>query len=97
MDKDSLYARLRDAGIETSHHESDLYVLATPEALEIIEAYEAEEGRAPTNRTSFVSDADRRRYFELPFHYDPFWERRRGGAPEPDAEAEEEAPRAPGM
>lgn len=95
MAKDSLYARLREAGIEMDHHESDLYVLATPESLAVIEAYEAEEGSSPTNRTAFLSDVDRRRFYELPFHYDPFWERRLGAAPE--AEAEEEAPPAPGM
>lgn len=73
MAKDKeLYSRLKDAGCELDRHESDLYVLDTVEARAIIEAYEA--GGGLTNKSYFSSDSDGRRWIELPFAYQPFWD-----------------------
>jgi hypothetical protein len=64
----SLYQELRTTGIPTDHHESDLYVLDTPEARALI----AKHGK---RGSSFTSQIDRRRWLDVPFAYDPFWER----------------------
>lgn len=53
------------------HHESDMWVKATPEALQIIEAYENSGGL--TNRKFFNSNTDNSRWIDIPFGYIPFW------------------------
>lgn len=83
--KTALYDLLKDAGCELDSHQSDLYVLATPKAREIVAAYEAE-GHI-TNRSPFRS-TDGRLWLELPFHNKPYWEAKLGG----EAEQETAAP-----
>ena len=87
-DTTSLYRRLLESGCELDHHESDLYVRATPEAKAIIAAFEAEGGIS--NQTPFRSAIDGTAWIDLPFLYDPAWERkhalaaaRAGAAAEP--------------
>jgi len=73
----SLYKDLVRAGIPTDNHESDLYVLDTPEARETIKKY-------AYKFTTFTSDIDGKRWIDVPFAYEPFWEKvesRRQGAP----------------
>src|SRR3546814_3857609 len=72
----SLYRRLRAAGCEMDHHESDLYVRSTSEASAIIAAYEASGGI--TNKSAFRSAVDGLPWLELPFHYEPHWARDAG-------------------
>ena len=62
----TLYEDLVAAGIPTDHHESDLYVLDTPEARALL-AKHSKQG------SGFVSQIDRRRWLDVPFAYDPFW------------------------
>ena len=62
-----LYADLEAAGCQLDHHESDLYVLDTPEARAILREHRVES-------TPFTSELDRRRWLDVPFHYTPFWE-----------------------
>jgi hypothetical protein len=66
----SLYTDLTAAGIPTDNHESDLYVLATPEARELVRKH------GHGSPASFVSAIDGKLWFDLPFQFDPFWERR---------------------
>lgn len=63
-----LYAALVAAGLQTDHNNlgSDLYVLDTPEAREIIKAH----GRTAT---PFTSEIDHKVWLDLPFAYTPFW------------------------
>lgn len=69
----SLYQELRAAGIPTDHHESDLYVLDTPAARALI-------GKHGKKGSSFTSQIDGKRWLDVPFTYDPFWEKKRGGS-----------------
>lgn len=85
----SLYARLKQAGCKLDSHESDLYVLATPEARAIVTEYEAEGGL--TNKQEFRSDIDGKIWLDLPFHNQPWWTARFGNF------LDEEAAPAPGM
>jgi len=64
----NLYQRLTEAGIETDHHESDLYVRATPEAFKILR----EEKRAGCY--TFRSQLDGKLWVDVPFAYQPFWD-----------------------
>lgn len=61
----TLYDELVAAGCTLDHHESDLYVLATPEAWNIIRKY-------PYGFTRFRSEG--RNWIDLPFMYSPWWE-----------------------
>lgn len=69
----SLYQQLKDAGCEMDHHESDLYVKATATAKEITKR----EG----SREFFHHQVTGELWIDLPFRYEPFWEkvRERGG------------------
>lgn len=59
------------AGCELDHHESDLYVKATPESSKIMRGYD--------DLTSmFCSAADGSLWYDVPFMWEPFW-RRAGG------------------
>ena len=65
---ESLYTKLRAAGCEIDHHESDLYVKATPEARALTSGHK--------NRSFFRSAVDGQTWIELPFEYMPFWEKK---------------------
>jgi hypothetical protein len=66
----SIYKELLDAGVEMDHHESDLYVKVTPKSREILTAY----GRRYAE--VFISEIDGLCWYDLPFAYEPFWEKK---------------------
>jgi hypothetical protein len=63
------YKAITAAGIPTDSHESDLYALATPEALAIVRA-------SGWSFSFFRSNIDGRTWIDLPFAYSPWWEKR---------------------
>lgn len=69
----SLYRDLQAAGIPTDHHESDLYVLDTPAARALI----AKHGK---RGSGFTSQIDHKRWLDVPFAYEPFWEKKPRGS-----------------
>lgn len=69
----SLYDKLKSAGQELDHHESDLYVKWTPEADAIIKAHGGPEA---ANARSFKNNKDGKRWIDIPFAYAPWWEKR---------------------
>lgn len=70
----SLYQKLRDAGATLDHHESDLYVLATPETREILREWRTEQKHAGVAYTTFQSEG--KTWFDVPFAHEPFWEKK---------------------
>lgn len=72
-----LYQMLRDAGCETDNHESDLYVKDTETARRVIAEYEQATGKR-VNKETFRSQIDKTAWFDIPFQYTPFWERKLG-------------------
>lgn len=77
----SLYDELRAAGCEIASHESDLYVKATTLAREIIRRRVDGGCIASRNATLFRSDNPRDNgalFFDCPFAFDPYWEKRAG-------------------
>jgi hypothetical protein len=66
----SVYRELLEAGCDLDHHESDLYIRNTPEARDILAA----RPRAKVRGRHFVG-TDGNCWIEIPFAYDPFWEK----------------------
>jgi hypothetical protein len=71
MEDTDVYQQLKDAGCALDNHESDLYVEATPTALEIVKA----SGRSFTR---FTSQVDGKQWLDVPFAYRPWWDKRTG-------------------
>ena len=67
----NLYDDLKAAGVPLDSHESDLYVKATPDARRILAAHGA-------RFTGFISQVDKKLWFDVPVMYEPFWARRVG-------------------
>jgi hypothetical protein len=68
----SIYEKLKAAGVKMDSHESDLYIEATPQNLEMT--------RGELNRSFFTSNVDGKFMIELPFAYAPWWIARTGRA-----------------
>jgi len=58
--------------IPMDHHESDLYLLVTPESAALIAEYEFK-----ANVRVFRSNIDGRQWYDIPFAYLPFWNERK--------------------
>lgn len=67
----TLYQAAIAAGIPIDSHESDLYMLATEEARALIHKH-GKHGTA----SLFRSEVDGRMWWDVPFSFDPWWERR---------------------
>lgn len=67
----SIYTDAKALGIPIASHESDLYLKATPEARKLVAAYEHKQ-----NVTTFNSSDGTGVWFDVPFAYDLFWEKR---------------------
>lgn len=59
------------SSVELDHHESDLYVRWSPEALAIVREY-----CGPRMYSTFRSDRDGLVWIECPFAWTPYWEAR---------------------
>ena len=70
----NLYTELVNANCQIDSHESDLYALVTPVSTPIVEKYSGGD-RVRT----FRSQIDGRIWFDLPFAFIPFWEKRARG------------------
>ena len=67
---ETLYKEITAAGIETASHESDLYFPDTEAARDILNRYDIQKN----NATRFTSNIDGKRWVDVPFAFDPFWE-----------------------
>ena len=59
-------------GEEIAHHESDLYLKKNEVSTNLLSSYQFR-----YNVRTFVSNIDRTVWFDIPFAYDPFWERKK--------------------
>ncbi len=69
IDYDPIYPKLVALVAVIDSHESDLYVLVSPEVQALLDAYK------PIGMTYFYSEG--KRWADIPFAYLPFWESRR--------------------
>jgi len=67
----SLYRRMKDAQLIVGSHESDLYVLDTANARTILEDFPD----SKKNASGFTSETGEGRCLDLPFTYEPFWDK----------------------
>ena len=67
----SIYTELKEAGVLLDYHESDLYAKKCPESIAIIEKYEFK-----NNVRLFWDSINKEPWYDIPFAFDPFWERR---------------------
>lgn len=65
----TIYQACVSAGLQIDSHESDLYILATPESRSLLQELKIA-------RTWFISQIDGKTWFEVFGAYDPFWKRR---------------------
>ena len=68
---DSIYKQLQAANVPLSSHESDLYAMVTPESAAIVKAY-----KFKGNVTTFQNNVDGKRWYDIPFAFEPYWEAR---------------------
>lgn len=64
-----IYEAVVAQGIEHDHHESDLYILATPEATALVKGYQF-----ACNVTQFRHQVDGLIWYDVPFAYRPYWD-----------------------
>jgi hypothetical protein len=70
MEKD-IYDQLKEANIKIDSHYSDLYCPVTKESTAIINKYENRH-----NVTKFNSAIDDELWYDIPFAYKPYWEKK---------------------
>ena len=68
----TIYQDMKDAKIKTRGHESDLYVLKTLRSTEIVGAYHSKQ-----NVRTFTNPNDGLTWYNIPFAFDPFWDRKK--------------------
>ena len=67
----TLYGDMLAAGVSLDNHESDLYAKITPESQAIVGAY-----KFKSNVRTFRSQIDGTLWYDIPFAFLPWWERR---------------------
>ena len=69
---DSLYAAMVKvmANTEIDNHESDLYVKITPASIAILKLFDT------TTATTFTHQTRKEQWFDIPFMFDPWWEKK---------------------
>lgn len=69
----SLWDEIKARGIPYDHHESDLYIPVTAETTALVRQYDR-------NHTAerFISQTDGKPWYDIPFAYLPWWEKRTG-------------------
>jgi hypothetical protein len=68
----TLFQELIAAGCEIDNHESDLFVKDSPISRSIIKRYS---DSSAAKATLFRSTSDNEMWWDIPFAYDPFWEK----------------------
>jgi hypothetical protein len=76
----SIYDELKAAGVEIDHHESDLYAKDC-EATRRILGIENGKKRRNVSATRFRSQNDGSVWWDIPFMYQPYWDKRAKRAP----------------
>jgi hypothetical protein len=71
----TLFQELTAAGCEIGSHESDLHVKCCEKALTIIVDHVLLPGSTLQMPNQFVSNTDNSLWWDIPFAYDPFWQK----------------------
>ena len=68
----TIYDKAKELGIPMDNHESDLYLPVNDKTRILVNNYVAKGGSA----TTFISQVDNKRWYDIPFAYLPWWEKR---------------------
>ncbi len=69
----NIYEQMLALGVMIDHHESDLYVPVTPETTKLVNKYEFKD-----NVKLFTCNIDIKPWYDIPFAYMPYWEKKMG-------------------
>jgi hypothetical protein len=67
----SLFEKIQELNIEYDNHYSDLYIPATEQTIDLINEF----GLMHIT-TKFRSNIDQKFWFDVPFQYTPYWEKK---------------------
>jgi hypothetical protein len=67
----SIWTEVQARGIQYDTHESDLYIPVNDETRDLLQ-------RSGHSHTAFFSSKDHKMWFDIPFAYEPWWEKRTG-------------------
>jgi len=73
MNDKTLYEQAKELGVEIGSHESDMYIPVTPDTQELINNY-----RFKSQVSRFISNIDSKLWFDVPFAFTPWWDKRCG-------------------
>lgn len=68
--RETIYKQLQAAGVELDSHASDLYAKVSDVSKPIVEAYKFRQ-----QVTVFKSNKDGAAWYDIPFAFDPYWDR----------------------
>jgi hypothetical protein len=69
----AIYEEMVKLGVEIGSHASDLYVPVTPETKAVVDQYDSK-----CNVTTFKNNIDGKQWYDIPFAYLPYWEKKQG-------------------
>jgi len=67
----NIYQEVKDSGAKIDHHESDLYIPVTTETTKLVNQY-----KFKSNVKRFINNIDNKPWYDIPFAYSPFWEKK---------------------
>lgn len=70
MTSAELYNAAKEMGIEIDHHESDLYLPVNAKTRGLVAKH-----KFKTNVETFISQIDGKLWYDIPFAYQPFWDK----------------------
>lgn len=65
---DKFNIKALELNIPMESHESDLYLQVNEDSIKLVNEYEFKQ-----NVTKFISQTDKKEWFDIPFAYEPFW------------------------
>jgi hypothetical protein len=68
----TIFEEVKEKGIQYDNWQSDLYIPVTEETKKIVKNYP---NLCPM---VFIDQIEKKQWYDLPFAYDPFWNRNRG-------------------
>lgn len=69
-----IYTEAKRAHLEIDSHYSDLYLRSGPEADALVRLRRLQSGMAPERK--FTSNIDGKSWWDIPFAFSPYWEKR---------------------
>ena len=69
--KKSIYKQAVLLGEDIDYHESDLYIKVSPVSRELVNGYKHKD-----QVKTFISQIDNAAWFEVPFEFKPFWDKK---------------------